>query len=200
MANPNKKDLHWPLLKSIAGLTLFLKEIASSPRTMGAAWPSSDRLGKDIALQVPQMPGLVLELGAGTGAITEALLEHGIPPSQLMAIERAPALAKHLRKRFPKLTIIQGDARELEYLLSSSQLPVHTVVSSLPLRTLPKAAVEKIGNQLERILQKSGLFIQYTYGFYRKPLSPSPRLQWVYSKYIWLNFPPARIDIFRYVD
>lgn len=195
----HKKNCCTALFKTKSGLTLFLREIATNPRTMGAAWPSSDHLTKSVALQVPLSTGQVIELGGGTGVVTAALLERGIPSKQLLVVERAPALAQHLKKRFPNLTILEGDARNLEHLLSANHHPINTVVSSLPLRSLPARVVSEIGVQLEKVLSNNALYIQFTYTFYRKPSPPSPHLRWIYSKYIWRNFPPARIDVFRYV-
>lgn len=194
----HKKSSCLTLDKPKSGLSLFLREIATNPRNMGAACPSSNRLARTIASQVPVNSGNIVELGAGTGVITSALLEHGISTDQLLVVERATALAIYLRQRFPQLAIIQGDARELEHLLLKNQLPIGTVVSSLPLRSLPNTTVNLIGEQLEKVLRKDGLFIQFTYSLYSKPLPPSPHLQWIYSKYIWLNLPPARVDIFRH--
>ncbi|ANB72670.1 hypothetical protein AYM40_10030 [Paraburkholderia phytofirmans OLGA172] len=57
--------------------------------------------------------GLVVELGAGTGAVIQALLDHGIQADRLLIIERSAALVTHLRSRFPRLRIIQGDAGTL---------------------------------------------------------------------------------------
>lgn len=71
---------------------------------------------------------------------------------------------------------------------------------SLPLRSLPNDLVKEIGAQLEKVLKPGALFIQYTYGLHRKPTPPSAKLQWLHSKYIWLNVPPARVEVFRYVD
>lgn len=197
--NNYRKVLHRPFFKYIADLPLFLREIMLNPGAMGAACPSSHRLAKSVAAQVPIASGPIVELGAGTGVITAALLAREVLPKEFLIIERAPALVQHLKNRFPTLNIIQGDARELEHLLPSAQLPVNTIVSSLPLRTLPQTVVKTIGKQVENVLKTDGLFIQFTYSFYTKPMPPSPRLQWIYSKYIWWNLPPARIDVFRYV-
>lgn len=186
------------LYKLDSGLSLFIREIATNPSAMGAAWPSFKRLARKIAAQVPHTPGFVVELGAGTGVVTSALLEHGIANNRLIVIERAAALANHLQHRFPQLRIIQGDASELTALLNTDNYPVHTIVSGLPLRSLPVATVQAIGNQIDKVLEPGGLYIQFTYSLLRTPLPPSPRLCWVHSEYSLWNPPPARVDVFRY--
>jgi phospholipid N-methyltransferase len=182
-----------------SGLPLFLREILTNPGAMGAACPSSKRLANKIAGQVPLSAGLTLELGGGTGVVTSALLQRKILPKNLVVIERSAALAEHLQTRFPQLKILQGDASELTKLLGTSCLKANVVVSSLPLRSLPAKTVQSIGAQLENILVTGGLYIQFTYSLHRSPLIPSPHLQWLKSEYIWLNIPPARVEVFRYV-
>ena len=72
------------LLGGIAGaasLALFTREIWANPRAMGAACPSAPSLASHMASHVPlDRDGLVVELGGGTGAVTAALLKHGVPP------------------------------------------------------------------------------------------------------------------------
>src|SRR5258708_1435815 len=96
------------------GLLLFLREIITNPSSMGAAWPSSNKLAHAMTQDIAsQLPGFVIELGAGTGVITAALLACGIPEQQLVILERSHALAQHLRDLFPKVIIIEGDALQL---------------------------------------------------------------------------------------
>ena len=59
----------------------------------------------------------VLELGAGTGVVSRALLEGGVPPEQLIVVEIVPDMADHLRGVLPGVLVIEGDARNLPDLL-----------------------------------------------------------------------------------
>lgn len=89
----------------------FMGALARSPRTIGACVPSSKMLSRMMAAEVPlPVDGVVIELGGGTGRITSALLERGVPPEQLVVVEQNPSLADLLRKRFSKVQVIQGDA------------------------------------------------------------------------------------------
>lgn len=194
----DKRNTHLQATNSKSGITLFIREIAHNPGAMGAAWPSSKHLANSVAAETPTDSGLVIELGAGTGVVTEALLERGIKAKDLIAIERSPALAQHLRHRFNQLTVIQGDAQDLYKLLGSNHPPIGTIVSGLPLRSLPGDLVKEIGYELDKVMPKGSLFVQFTYCFHLKPKAPSPSLKWIRSKYIWRNLPPARIDLFRY--
>ncbi len=182
-------------------LTTFFKVWFSSPRGVGAVCPSSRGLARRMASFVPTSgKGLVVELGGGTGVVTAALLEKGIPQDQIIVIEYSQEMARILRKKFPSLTIIQGDARFLTDLLKEyfgdQRKHVDAVVSSLPLRSLPTATVEAIMDQLSALLDKNGRYIQFTYDLRSSALCPLKQFSRRDSKIVWLNIPPARIDLF----
>lgn len=179
------------------GFALFLREAIKHPSTVGALLPSSKRLANALAQQIPTATtsGLILELGAGTGAITAALLQRKIPEHELIVIEQSAKLAEHLTWRFPNINVIQGDAGHLNQLLDVAT-PIQAIVSSLPLRSLPSNIIKKIGAQINQVLQKNGLFIQYTYSLWGKPLAPSSHLKLIHRQWVWRNLPPARIDVF----
>lgn len=183
----------------MTGFTLFVREIFTNPTTMGAAFPSSKKLADSLAEQVPlNKSGFIIELGAGTGVITRALLECGVSPKKLIVIELSATLAEHLHEEFPNILIIQGDARKLTGLLDTHYHPIHTIVSSLPLRSFSTETIKTIGEQLIDVLQPQGSFIQFTYNLFGKPLSPSDHFHLIHSKLIWQNLPPARVETFRY--
>lgn len=188
-------------LKTPSGLSVFLRQLVRNPKCVGAACPSSNRLAKMLAKQIrfTENCNTVIELGGGTGVITAALLAQGIPAEKLIVIERLSPLAIHLQKRFPGANIINGDASELNKYLSPDAYPINAIASSLPLRSLlslPEATVKAIGEQIDQLLAPDGIYVQITYGIFNKPNSPSKNLRHVYSKYVWWNFPPARVDVF----
>src|SRR4029077_18598233 len=93
---------------------LFLRRWLHNPMQVGAIAPSSRRLADAIAGQVPiDSPGWVIELGGGTGVVTDALLRRGLAPGRLVVIERDPLLHRHLVERFPHVRVILGDAAKL---------------------------------------------------------------------------------------
>lgn len=182
---------------SAASLFLFGREILANPRAMGAICPSSPKLARHMAAQVPlHGEGLVVELGGGTGTVTAALLEHGVDPRQLVIIERSPKLARHLQQRFPHLRVIQGDAAQLSRLLPSGT-PVRAVVSGLPLRSLPTRTVHAIAAELEQAMVPDSLLIQFTYSHRALRALLSRRFQSLRSRMVWGNLPPARVDVYR---
>lgn len=182
-----------------ASLALFTREIWANPRAMGAACPSGPALAACMASRVPtDREGLVVELGGGTGAVTAALLKHGVPPWKLVVVERSPTLVHHLRQRFPQLRIIQGDAAQLGQLLIHEKIrKVGNIVSSLPLRSLHPATTRAIGHQIEALLEPGGLLIQFTYDPRGTHARSLPRFRRLSSKIVWSNLPPARVEVFE---
>jgi len=197
-AFPEKSGRSAPL----APWRAFFRELISNPRHIGAACPSSEGLARCMAFFVPpDPPGLVVELGAGTGVVTAALLKRGIPADRIVPVERSPEMARFLGDRFPKLTVLCGDAVRLGDLLEQrfggKNSLVSCVVSSLPLRSLPVTVVDAIMTQLDSLLGSEGRYIQFTYDV--RPNTPCllPGFTRIDSKVIWLNIPPARADLFQ---
>lgn len=184
-------------LRKSSALWVFIREFVSAPTAVGAVWPSSRRLAKHLAAQV-SLPsrGLVIELGAGTGVVTQALLERGVSPEKLVVVERAPAFVGYLRARFPSIRVILGDASLLGSLLPPGEL-VDAIVSSLPLRTLPSTDAAAIVRQWRRILPPEGNAIQFTYDLLRRHDQPIEGLAVHASRIVWRNVPPARVLTFR---
>ncbi len=177
----------------------FAGEIIRNPAAMGAICPSSRTLARVIAEQLHNIPttGWVIELGAGTGNITAALLHQGLAPHRLIAIERSPTLAAHLRKRFPNIQVIEGDASQLSSLLGEQVTDIQAIVSGLPLRSLPPTIVKAILGAIQHHLPQTGLFIQFTYDLRLASKTADIPMPCITSRLIWRNLPPARVDVYR---
>lgn len=173
----------------------FLKALALNPKTTGAILPSSKYLARAMAAQLDlTLDGYVVELGPGTGIITQAILARGIAPKRLIVIEYAAHLAKALKKKFPDITVIQGDAAQLQTLLTAEQRQnIVGIVSGLPLRSLPKATKDGILQAVPKVLSPKGCFVQFTYDIRSKETFYPEHYQLQYSGIIWRNIPPARV-------
>ncbi|KVZ45586.1 class I SAM-dependent methyltransferase [Burkholderia ubonensis] len=189
----------WPNAWRVSAL--FVREWVDRPAAVGALCPSSPRLACEIASAVPAGEGLVIELGGGTGAVTRALLEHGIAPERLVVVERSHVFARHLQARFPAVTIAHGDAAELDRLLPPDTR-VDAIVSCLPLRSLPRQVVSTIVGQCHQALSSDGVMIQFTYDLRSQAYRPSryPGFVVTRSPIVWRNIPPARIDVMHKQD
>src|SRR6516165_11890871 len=110
------------------------------PLRIAAAKPSGARLADAVARCIDlTRPGLVLELGAGTGSLTRGLVRTGCPPERIIAPEREPALVAVLRREFPTMKVIAGDATRIGEYLAGNVERLAGVVSSLPIKWFPAA-------------------------------------------------------------
>jgi phosphatidylethanolamine/phosphatidyl-N-methylethanolamine N-methyltransferase len=189
------------LLAALSDTTLFLQEWLANPQRTGAVAPSSPRLAAAMARWLPSDPeSYVLELGPGTGAVTEALLAHGLREDRLVAIEKNSKLAHLLRKRFPSAHIITGDAWHLDDLLREWHEPVErvgAVISSLPLLNFPPVEAEALAEKIRVILEHGGKWVQYSYHLGTHRPHGTSRFLRLASKIIWLNLPPARVNVYQ---
>ncbi|MBV8045607.1 MAG: methyltransferase domain-containing protein [Paludibacterium sp.] len=175
---------------------LFLREWLARPGTVGAVWPSSSGLARRMAACVPRGgAGLVVELGGGTGAVTAALQARGIASQRLWVVERSPAFAHHLRRRFPTLNVVQGDAARLAERLPRGAT-VDVIVSSLPLLSLPAAEADAIVAAWRRVLPPGGTLIQFSYALRDRAGVPFEGFVQQGSHLIWYNMPPARVRVY----
>jgi phosphatidylethanolamine/phosphatidyl-N-methylethanolamine N-methyltransferase len=183
------------------GTALFFQEMMTSPRQIGAIAPSSKNLSMAMAKWLPDsLDAYVLELGPGTGSVTRALLEKGLNPERLITIEKSPKLADHLRQQFPESIIIEGDALELDSLISQhvpQALPLPLVFSSLPLCNFPNAISAAITAKIRKILRPGGRLIQYSYRLSKRRARSLSNLAYVTSKVVWFNIPPARVSVYQ---
>lgn len=188
-----------------AGTALFLKRWLRRPLAVGAVVPSGRLLAEAMARTtlgaIQGRDGHVIELGAGTGQVTRALLAAGIPGDRLALIERDPELAAFLRRHFRGPQIIEGDAARLPRLLAAHRVEeVAAVVSSLPLLSLPAEVVNGIVHGVFEVMPRGAALVQFTYG----PSQPVPRglreglrLVGARGRRIWRNVPPAVVWTFR---
>lgn len=175
------------------------------PARLGAVVPSGPALAAALAAEIDtEAPGAVVELGSGTGRVTAALLEAGVEPDALVAIEREASFCALLVARFPGARVVRGDARALERLLERNQVgAIKAVVSSLPLLNLSERERCAVLSQAAAALEPDGVLVQYTYGP-AEPVSASLRaeLGLIGERTHWVlaNLPPAAIWRYRRAD
>ena len=177
----------------------FLRSWIEKPLHMGAVMPSSKLLARTMAQYVAvDSKGPVIELGPGTGAITNALLEHGVDQKRLVLVEYNPGFCALLRDRYPQAKVVQGDAYTLRTSLGEVlDAPASAVVSGLPLVTKPMLTRLKLIRDAFTALAPGAPFVQFTYSV-APPIPKSlPGVSTEASERIWMNLPPARVWVYR---
>jgi phosphatidylethanolamine/phosphatidyl-N-methylethanolamine N-methyltransferase len=177
----------------------FIRSWFDKPLTTGAVMPSGKLLARTMARYVDvSIPGPVIELGPGTGPVTEALVAHGVDPARLVLVEFNPVFCRILRSRYPSATVVQGDAYSLKRLLESLvRQPAAAVVSGLPLLTKPFKTRVRLINDAFALMRQDAPFVQFTYAMTPPIPKRLARARIEASERIWLNLPPARVWVYR---
>jgi phosphatidylethanolamine/phosphatidyl-N-methylethanolamine N-methyltransferase len=177
----------------------FLRSWIEKPLHMGAVMPSGRLLARTMAQYVDiESEGPVIELGPGTGAITNALIAHGVEQKRLVLVEYNPGFCALLRDRYPQATVVQGDAYALrDSLWNVLSAPASAVVSGLPLVTKPMLTRLKLIRDAFVAMAPGSPFVQFTYSV-APPIPRSlPGVSTEASERIWMNLPPARVWVYR---
>ena len=168
----------WPgprTRQAIADQAHFLKTSDRPPRLTGSVAPSGRALARAMAHAVdPARDGLVVELGPGTGPVTQALVERGIEPRGWCWSNTITASAACSAQRFPGARVDPG--RRLRS--AARRSPQIARRADRRLRLEPAAAQRAAGASARKLIEDAfalmgpeGLFVQFTYGVG----SPIPR-------------------------
>src|SRR5581483_629243 len=177
----------------------FLRSWIEKPLHMGAVMPSGRLLARTMAQYVDvDSEDPVVELGPGTGAITKALIDHGVDPERLVLVEYNPGFCALLRDRYPQAKVVQGDAYSLrDTLWNVLAAPAAAVVSGLPLVTKPMMTRRKLIRDAFAALAPGAPFVQFTYAVIPPIPKSLPGVSTEASERIWMNLPPARVWVYR---
>lgn len=179
----------------------FIKNWIDQPRAVGAVLPTSASTARKMASLITEASNNpVLELGPGTGVITQAILDRGVHPHKLFSVEYSKGFLPNLRRTFPEVRFYHGDAFNLATVLPNlGESKFDAVLSGLPLLNFP---VESRVQLLEDLLDRLGPgrpVVQFSYG----PKSPIPPNFSTYTveplDWMMRNVPPARLWVYRRV-
>jgi phosphatidylethanolamine/phosphatidyl-N-methylethanolamine N-methyltransferase len=185
------------------GTWTFFRQWLKNPLRTAAVAPSGQELAAAMVAELPAGAKRVIELGGGTGALTRALLSHGVNGRGLLVVELNKSLHAHLHKRFPLVHIELGDARQLHDIARRGGYldrgPADAVVSGLGLLAMPREQQLDILEAAFTCLRDGGRFIQFTYG----PQAPVPAelveqlgLRVRRGAFVLRNMPPATVYVY----
>ena len=182
----------------------FIGQWLKNPRQTAAVAPSSPELAAAMLAEMPADTRRVIELGGGTGALTRAIVSHGITGDALLVLELNEELHAHLHRRFPDELLVLGDAAELPRLARAAGYldagRADAIVSGLGLLAMERDAQAKILRAAFECLHPDGALVQFTYG----PVSPvgdelRDELGLVarHGAFVLRNVPPATVWVYR---
>lgn len=180
----------------------FLRAFLTNPAKVASPVPSGPRLAAAVAAEVPlDGAGLVLELGPGSGAVTQAILERGVAPADLIAIEYDRDFCTLLRRRFPHSAILEGDAYGFRRLLPDARF--RAIVSGVPVVGLPQSSHHALLRDAVAALLPGRPFIQFTYSMtppLAVPQDMAGQIAVERAAIVWANLPPMHVWRYRQVS
>ncbi len=148
----------------------FLHAFLKNPLKVGAIAPSSPELAQKMLADIrPDSESIILELGVGTGAITKFVQGLVSNDQSYLGLELDKNLVRSLKKSYPSLKIVRGNACDLYSIHKKSGLgKVGFIVSCLPFVTLPNEVGEKILCEIDKFMEQGCIFrtFQYAHGYY----------------------------------
>jgi phospholipid N-methyltransferase len=182
----------------------FFRQWLKNPLRVAAISPSSRQLARQMMTQLPRNCRRVIELGGGTGVFTQALLEHGIVPEELLVLELNEELHQLLVRQFPGSKVVCGDAGNLLNISRDhgfdGENRADAIISGLGLLSMPRQTQQSILQAAFDSMQPEGRFIQFTYG----PANPVTReviealeLSSRRASFTWWNVPPATVYVYQ---
>ena len=176
----------------------FLRNWAGNPLKTGAVAPSSQELARLMAYHAEaERPGVIVELGPGTGAVTQALVERGVAQERLVLIEYSADFCELLRRRFPGATVVEGNAYALGAVMERlGNPPIASVISGLPLFTRPLPERQALLTDAMRRMAPGAPFIQFSYALV-PPVRRVVGTTVSTTRWVLGNLPPARVWLYR---
>jgi phosphatidylethanolamine/phosphatidyl-N-methylethanolamine N-methyltransferase len=173
------------------------------PLRTASVMPSSRELAAAMLAELPRNTRRVIELGGGTGALTRALLAHGIRGDALLVLELNEELHAHLHARFPQVRVLLGDAQQLPVMAAENGFlaagAADAIVSGLGLLSMPRETQAAILAAAFSCLRPDGHFVQFTYGPQPPVADEVARnlgLQVRRGNFVLRNMPPATVYVY----
>ncbi|OUS22616.1 methyltransferase type 12 [Rhodobacterales bacterium 59_46_T64] len=177
-------------------LTLFLGEMMRRPAEVVAIAPSSSAVARKMTEGLETVTGPVVEIGPGTGSFTREILARGVAPERLTLLETNPRFCDALRAKFPRVTVLNRPAQEIE---KTGLRQIGAVISGVPVLARPAIQRDVVGRAFD-VMAPDGQFVQITY-------SPAPPIDAEMQAElgltchkrgtVWANLPPARVFVFH---
>lgn len=180
---------------------LFMTHTFTRWRTTGAIAPSGKPLARAIASSAGKIgeDEVIIELGPGTGVTTREIVRQ-YPNHRIVAVEIIEAFAAQLEKTFPTVTVVRGDAAELDKHLQALGIQrekVAAILSGLPLLAFPKDVSERIFSAIKGVLTPGRRYVQFTYSTRAWKRFVLEGVKRVTTIRVWRNIPPASVLVFE---
>ncbi|MCU0242341.1 MAG: methyltransferase domain-containing protein [Vicinamibacteria bacterium] len=179
----------------------FLRAFLRNPTRTGAIAPSSAHLARAITeAGCVREAAVVVELGTGTGVITEVIASRLRPGGRVIGVELNPAFVASTRARCPGVTVHHRDATDLRRILDDEGIEhCDAIVSGLPWAAFPAVLQDQLMDAMLTALRPGGRFVTFAY-LQGLLLPPGRRFRRLLGRrfnqvgrtgVVWRNLPPA---------
>lgn len=178
---------------------LYLRSFVTHGAKVASLLPSSRWTAQSLLEGIDfEKSRCIIELGAGTGAVTSFLLQAAHDRCRAIIVERDPAFCERLAEKFPKAEILAGDALRLSTILRRLRIDkVDHVISTLPINWLPTSQRTLFLQSICRHLPIGGSFRQLTHLPWIHQAIYLQHFASVSCPIVWRNIPPAGCYICR---
>jgi len=213
------------MLSALKNQVAFFRQFRKRFETTGAIAPSSRFLARSmtsyLAARDPVTPVRVLEIGPGTGPVTNSIVQLLRPNDVFDLVELNEEFVRILGQRFesePGWTAVktQSNIHQLPIQEFQTSEPYDFVISGLPLNNFPAELVTSIAETYFRLLKPGGMLSYFEYMYVRPIRKVVTRgaeriritaIDDTMQKHcnqcrirrdnIWLNTPPAWVQHLR---
>lgn len=182
----------------LKGNLVFLSKFFQQGLRIASVWPSSKALSKATVTHVDwDKAKVIVELGAGTGPVTEVIISKLKPHTRFISIERDEDLYNIVAERcagLPNVEVLHRDAADLEKILQERGIEkVDYIISCLATPSLPEPVRDSVWQSVRKYLSPHGVYSNIT---------EFPLIYWKYYKsffhdvdfkFVPVNFPPAGV-------
>jgi phosphatidylethanolamine/phosphatidyl-N-methylethanolamine N-methyltransferase len=174
---------------------IHFRRFLADPVGVASIIASSPSLGRLIAEQVCYAgDDYVVEIGAGTGTVTRAILSSGVPADKLIAVEIDHKMAEFLRTAYPEITVIERSAFDLKGALPPRIIgKVGSVVCGLPIRFFPVEQQRELAATMLSLIRPGGRILAYTHRLTSPIRTEETELTGRRLGFTLQNLPPASV-------
>ena len=182
-----------------------MKEGFNDIRSVGTIVSTSKFVARAMApkISATDLSRVVVELGVGTGSVTEEIIKHIRPQDTFIGIESNEKFLEVCKAnlcigdRNVSVRLEHGLAQNIEHILKKHRIrEVDDIICTIPFRVLPKKETKEILESVKKILKPGGHFV-----FIRYILAPETKVipdildtfRVVRKKIIMRNIPPAEV-------
>lgn len=205
---------------------LFFQQIASEFRDVGAIFPTGGSAARALCSEIRRRrgPQRILEVGCGTGPVTEEILASMSADDRLTICDLNESFLNYVKNRFTSEPKFKKKAHQVEFYLGDiteyqGENQFDVIISSIPFTTLTGPLLQKVLSHYRYLLKPGGSMTYIEYAYFRdirdalQPINRDEHFEEVSviirdmldaheyrAELIRSNFPPAFVRSLRFEE